>query len=173
MHNFDELISDCTSFTLGVLEKANNKVLAELQESASTRAVKNLQTFQLQKVILATGMFSIFDARLQDALSTKDGFKRTKEILVEKNKLELYERFNVFICAINVLKHGRGKSYDFLVEKFQTLPFKVKLPGENFFLEGDVSEVSTLIEVNDKFVLDCARLIEEVSELIKNSYPVL
>lgn len=45
------------------------------------------------------------------------------------------------------------------------------MPGEDYFDEGDVSEISTLIEVNDEFVLDCARLIEEVSEEITKERP--
>jgi len=45
------------------------------------------------------------------------------------------------------------------------------LPGENFFDEGDVSEVSTLIEVDDKFVLNCAELIEQVSKEMRNEFP--
>ena len=65
----------------------------------------------------------------------------------------------------------KGRSYDTLVAKSSTLSFKIKMPGEDYFDEGDVSEISTLIEVNDEFVLDCARLIEEVSEEITKERP--
>ena len=64
---------------------------------------------------------------------------------------------------MNVLKHGRGRSYDALVAVAATLPFRVKLPHEAYFNEGDISEVSTLIEVNDYFVLLCADVISQVS----------
>lgn len=70
-----------------------------------------------------------------------------------------------------MLKHGRGRSYDALVAKAGALRFRVKLPGEAFFCEGDVSEVSTLIEVDDTFVLSCAEVIREVSVAIRRARP--
>lgn len=69
------------------------------------------------------------------------------------------------------LTHGRGKSYDALVANSEDLPFKIKLPNENFFFEGDVSEISTLIEVDDNFVLNCAELIEQISKEVRNEFP--
>lgn len=61
--------------------------------------------------------------------------------------------------AVNVLKLGRGRSYVSLVAVAATLPFRVKLPDEAFFHEGDVSEISTLIEVDDKFVLSMTEVL--------------
>ena len=37
--------------------------------------------------------------------------------------------------------------------------------------EGNVSEVSTLIEVNDAFVQCCADVIKDVSEVIQRVHP--
>ncbi len=51
------------------------------------------------------------------------------------------------------------------------LSFKIKISGEDYFEEGDISEISTLIEVNDEFVLACARLVEEISEEIRAARP--
>lgn len=121
---------------------------------------------QLQKVILSVGIFSIFQAWLQDKLNCKDGFKTAKEILENKDK-ELYNRFNKFHLAINVLKHGRGSSYDKLVIMANELSFTLKIPGQSFFDEGDVSEVSPyLIQVDDQFVLNCADIVRQVSKVI-------
>jgi hypothetical protein len=69
---------------------------------------------------------------------------------------------------VNVLKHGRGRSYKDLVKKAGSLPFRVKLPGEAFFFEGDVAEVSTLVEVDDAFVKLCAEVIHDVSVAINS-----
>jgi hypothetical protein len=168
MHQFEDLIYRSTSFTLGTLEETNSKIIEALQTSGSTILVKNLQMIQLQKTIFAIGMFSMFDAILQDQLSCKNGFEGAKKILKEKQNLKLHERFEEFICAINVLKHGEGRSYDTLVSKSEFLPFKIKLKKENFFDEGDVSEVNTLIEVDDDFVLNCANLIDKISNEIKD-----
>lgn len=171
MHEFDELVYRSMPFTLNTLEEAHSKVREELITSGATRLVKNLQMFQLQRALLATGMFSLLDSILQDGLSCRNGFEEAKKILLNNKEIELHNQFNDFICAINVLKHGRGKSYDFLVAKSESLPFKIKQPGENFFFEGDVSEISTLIEVDNGFVLKCAELIEHVSKVIRHEHP--
>lgn len=77
------------------------------------------------------------------------------------------ERFLDLAAAINVLKHGRGRSYAMLVDKAQRPPFRVKLPSETFFIEGDVSEVLTLTEVRDAFVRRCGDVISNVSEVLR------
>ena len=51
------------------------------------------------------------------------------------------------------------------------LPFKIKQPNENFFNEGDVSEVSTLIEVDDDFVMNRAKTIRDVSDVSHRARP--
>ena len=168
MHRFEDLIYRSTSFTLGALEEPNSKIIEELQTSGSTILVKNLQMIQLQKAIFAIGMFSMFDAILQEQLSCRNGFEGAKNMLKEKQNLKLHDRFDEFICAINVSKHGKGRSYDALIFKSELLPFKIKLRGENFFDEGNISEIDTLIEVDDSFVLNCADLIVEVSSEIKD-----
>lgn len=74
MHLFDDLIYRTTVFTLNVLEETRAKVIEELQTGGSTIAVKNLQAIQLQKAIIAVGMFSLFESMLQEALSYRNGF---------------------------------------------------------------------------------------------------
>ncbi|MGR3810549.1 hypothetical protein [Jiulongibacter sp. NS-SX5] len=171
MHRFNELVLRSTLFTLDSLKEVENNVIELLQTRGSTVLVKNLQMIQLQKAITAIGMFSLFESILQDGLDCKNGFQEAKNIMKESGNEDLNVRFEDFICAINVLKHGKGRSYDTLVAKSSLLPFKIRMPREGYFEEGDVSEISTLIEVNDDFVLDCARLIEEVSEEIRNLRP--
>lgn len=171
MHQFSELVYRSTSFSLSTLNEVESKVIEELQTSGSTTLVKTLQMIQLQKAIIAVGMFSLFESILQDALACKHGFGEAKTILTQLGKNDLNNRLEEFINAINVLKHGKGWSYDALITKSSSLPFRVKLPEEAFFNEGDVSEVSTLIEVNDEFVLNCAKLIEDVSEEIRKARP--
>jgi hypothetical protein len=121
---------------------------------------------QLQKAILAVGMFSMFEANLQDSLGCSNGFGKAKKILDNKGEISTKERFEDLYLAINVLKHGRGTSYNTLVKKAKVLPFRIKLPNESFFFEGDVSEVSTLVEADDDFVQHCSNVIKEVSDMI-------
>lgn len=171
MHNYSELLSWGTSFTLTTLEEISEKTIIELQTSASTILVKTLQMIQLQKIIMTIGMFSLFEAMLQDELSCKDGFKGAKEILKENGQLVLLDKFIDLEIAINVLKHGRGKSYNALIEKNGgTLRKYVK---ELNLEECDVSEINTLILVDDFFVNYCSEVIFEVSKVIKEIYPLV
>ena len=124
---------------------------------------------QLQKVITAVGMFSIFEAMLQDGLNCDDGFREATNILDQQGDVPLKECFGDLLLATNVLKHGRGRSYEALVAKAPLLRFRIKLPGEELFYEGDVSEVSTLIQVDDAFVVHCAKVIHEVSAAMRNA----
>lgn len=171
MHSFAELVDHCTAFTLEALRQANGRVLDGLQTSAATPLVKALQMVQLQKAILAVGMFSLFEAMLQDGLECSDGFREAGEILDREGEMVLKERFVDLQLAINVLKHGRGRSYDALIAKADRLPFRIKRPGEAFFFEGDVSEIATLIEVDDAFVLNCLEVIRQVSETVQKTRP--
>ena len=166
MHEFTELVDRCITLTIEALNEINEKTLEALETSANTGLVKTLQMIQLQKVILSVGIFSIFEAWLQKKLHCENGFKKAKEILEKKDK-QLYEKFNQFYLAINVLKHGKGKSYNDLVSVADELSFTLKMPGQSFFDEGDVSEVSPyLIQVDDQFVLNCADIVRQVSKVI-------
>lgn len=171
MHSFTELVDRCATFTLETLRAANERIINELQTSGATSLVKTLQMVQLQKSIFAVGMFSIFEAILQEGLGCSNGFGEAKKILKDQGELDLKERFDDLFLAINVLKHGRGPSYDALVVKADTLPFRIKLPDESFFFEGDVCEISTLIEVDDAFVQLCGTAINDVSMVISRVRP--
>ena len=69
MHTFTELVDRCSAFTLEALRDANERIINALQMSAATTLVKTLQMVQLQKAIFVVGMFSLFEATLQDGLS--------------------------------------------------------------------------------------------------------
>lgn len=170
MHTFSDLIKHSTTSTLNALKEANEKLIETLQTSGATSLVKGLQMVQLQKAIFAVGMFSMFEAVLQDGLTCKNGFLAASEILDDEGEARIKERFSDLCLAINVLKHGRGRSYDTLVLKATNLPFRVKLPDEPFFDEGNVSEISTLVEVDDAFVMGCAEVIRDVSRIIKRTH---
>ena len=163
MHAYDELAEHGMEFSLNALNEAYDRVVEELQTNGATRLVKALQMVHLQKAVLAVGMFSMFEAILQDQLDCTDGFREASVRLDAKGETGLMERFGDLQLAINVLKHGRGRSDDDLVAKANALPFRVKLPDEHFLNEGDVSEVQTLIDVDDAFVRRCAAVIREVS----------
>jgi len=171
MHSFTETVNRCATFTLEALREANVSTVETLQESGATSLIKTLQMIQLQKTILAVGMFSMFEANLQDGLGCSNGFSSAKKILNDEGELDTKERFDNLCMAINVLKHGRGRSYDALVAKANSLTFRIKLPEESFFFEGDVSMVSTLVEVDDAFVQYCGDVIRDVSDVVRRVRP--
>ena len=171
MHRFAELVDHCSSFTLEALRQANERALDSLQASAATPLVKALQMVQLQKAISAVGMFSLFEAMLQDGLECRNGFREAELILEGEGETALKEQFVDLQNAINSLKHGRGRSYDALVAKADRLPFRIKRPGDAFFFEGDVSEIATLVEVDDAFVLNCAEIISKISIIVQKKRP--
>lgn len=167
MHSFTELVDRCAAFTLAALNEANERTIDALQTSGATPLAKTLQMIQLQKTVLAVGMFSLFEASLQGELQCRNGFKKAKSILENEKKLDLKRSFDDLYLAVNVLKHGHGESYDLLVARAGDLPFKVKLPGQLFFQEGDVSEVFALVQVDDSFVQHCADVIRQVQEVVQ------
>jgi hypothetical protein len=117
MHSFAELVWRCTSFTLNALRQVNEKTIEALQTSSATSLVKTLQMIELQKAISAVGMFSLFEARLEDGLECGDGIREAKQILKGNGEMALKERFDELRFAINVLKHGGGHSYAALTAK--------------------------------------------------------
>jgi len=171
MHQFSELIDRSSSFALDALREAEDRAIAELQNTAGTSLVKTLQMVRLHKIIVAVGMFSIFEAQLQDRVKVKDGFELARSCLHAAGESDLKKQFTYYVAAINTLKHGDGRSYRSLLAEIDKLPFRVKKADENFFFEGDVSEVSTLIDVDDQFILQCAHIIRAVSVVVAKAYP--
>jgi hypothetical protein len=111
-------------------------------------------------------MFAMFEAEILERLQCRDRFSEANQCLDAASKGEPRDLFVKLQQAVNVLKLGRGRSYVSLVAVAATLPFRVKLPDEALFHEGDVSEISTLIEVDDKFVLLFADVICQISSTL-------
>ena len=83
MHAFDtDLLPMCVHFTLSHSRAVQARVHEELQTSARTPLVKALQMLRLQRAILATGMFSLFESVLQGQTGWDQPFTRLKEYLV-------------------------------------------------------------------------------------------
>jgi hypothetical protein len=155
MHLFSELVDRSIDFSLRNLDDVEEKTLAELQASGATHLVRNLQMIAMQRVVLAVGVMSIFEAHLQDKISCQDGFLEARKMLKSAKEFSLDERLGQFVAAINVLKHGRGRSYDTLLKQFDILPFRIRQADQDHFSEGNISELATLIEVDKEFVLNC------------------
>ncbi len=171
MHSFEKIVEMSSSFMLSALSESNERVLQSLHVSAETPTVQTLQMLRLHKAIFSVGMFSIFEADLQKRLNCSNGFSEVKRILLDEGELAIKEQFDDICFAINVLKHGKGRSYDALVSRKDVLPFKIKTPTDLYLTEGDVSEVSILVDVDDQFVMHCSTLICSISRILDRIYP--
>jgi hypothetical protein len=164
-----ELLSQCADFTLFHANEAEKKIIEELQTCAATRLVSGLRMLRLQKAVLAIGMFSLFESLLQDRMNWKNPFEELEKYLKGYKQDALARTFDNYVLAINVLKHGEGRSYNLLLERLPELDFTVKAKDQSFFFEGDVSEVSVLIDANDAFVKRCATLIQEIAAVLRSN----
>lgn len=169
MHSFYELAYRCTHFSLSSINETYSNTLEILSETGSTPPVKNLQALNLQRMIHAVGMFSIFEAYLQQVLNCKNGFKEAERILIQAGESSLKEDFHNSQLAINALKHGNGISYSLLINKLTTLKFSLSTPTNPSFEEGDVSGIFGLVRVDDDFIENCLEIIKLVSECINKN----
>lgn len=162
MHAFSELAARCAAMAARSAREASDYVLAELNESGSTALVKALQAVELQRAITTVGMVSMFEAVLQHALGAADGIRAARDILRDGGYADLEQRFSDLLRAINVLKHGSGRSYEELMKRRRELPFRVRAQDESFE-EGDVSELLFLIKADEEFLTYSAAIIQEVT----------
>ena len=169
MDRFSDVTARFVGFMINTLNEASKANFGDGSDG-STIHVKNAQALQLGKAVIAVGIFSIFEARLQDGLNCSNGFAELRKILSSVDKKDLALRFQQFAAAVNVLKHGKGRSYDWLLS-CESLPFTVKARDQNFFFEGDVSEPDTLVLVDDVFVRSCAELVQESIEVVQSVKP--
>lgn len=169
MHSLTDLAGRSARFTLDRLQETLDRVLAT--GDGTTAMIKTLQMIRLQKAIMSVGMFSMFESILQQRMGWPDAFGEVRTFLTQHGDAKLAKRFALFAAAVNVLKHGEGRSYDMLLSEVDPLPFRVKPRGDFFFHEGDASEVSVLVDADDAFVMACADLIIDVSTTIRQAYP--
>lgn len=163
LHSFPELADRSAIFTLNSLNANRNRTLEALQKSGATMHVKNLQMISLSKAIFAVGLFSIFEAMLQNDIGGIYGFGEARRQLKAQGEVALEAQLENYVLAINVLKHGDGRSYQTLVSREAELPFTVMTDNEFEELEGDVSHISSLIIVDDQFVENCVNIIRAVT----------
>jgi hypothetical protein len=161
-----QLFSACATFTLQHTHEAEQQTLKELETSGATRLVNALRVLRLQRAILAVGMFSMFEALLQSKLKWAQPFTELDDYLRAHDKHDLASAIVDYRLAVNVLKHGQGRSHQELLARADKLEFKVRADGDHFYGEGDVSDVGTLVDVDDHFVRRCAEVIEQASDAI-------
>ena len=164
-----DLLRRTVDFSLRAIEADEARVINALQTSAATELINHLRTFRLQRSVLAIGVFSIYESLLQDEFGWSEPFTELSAVLCGEERDELSDTFGDYLKAINVLKHGLGRSHNMLVAKSEVLDFDIKPNYESFFEEGDVSEGQQLIDVGNEFVTRCIELIEQTLNVARSA----
>jgi hypothetical protein len=148
------------------VDERDANIIEELQTRASNSLVDGLRTNTMERTIIAVGTIGVFEALLQRCRNWPDAFPELDKELRRNGRDDLADRFRDYRDAINVLKHGEGRSYEQLLARKNQLPFTVKDKGQAFFDEGDVSEITRLVDVDSIFITRCIDLIDEIKDAI-------
>lgn len=159
-HSSWQLIVSTMQTTVALFRRERDKTIALLENDGSSRIVNFARSDQMRMVMVAVGGFSMLEGILEQTRGWSSPFKRLDQELRAKGHISIADEFLDFRLAVNVLKHGSGDSYKRLLIR-ENLPFRVKMDDEHFFNEGDVSEIPSLVLVDDDFVYSCAVLIEK------------
>lgn len=160
-----DLLTRACDALLPVVDEYEGRYLGILAETGRTNAVNGLRAARLQRAIIAVGMFSLFEAALKSEYNWPNPISRLEEVLKATDPA-LWNRFETYWLANNVLKHGTGKSLEKLVQRRAQLEFEVRAEDEAFFEEGVINEIHSRIDITNPFVRNCAALIEQISLLI-------
>lgn len=164
--NLQLLPISCHSL-LPVIKAREEACLSTLEEVGSTVAINGYRVLQIQRIVIAIGMYSSLEAALKWEFGWNSPSQEMKKLFVGSGYSDTYQKFELYWLAINVLKHGDGASYDRLLKKSASLPFRIKRDGEWFFEEGDLAENHSLVLVDDSFLLECAEIISSITSALE------
>lgn len=170
LHDID-LVPLAAQYSIAGHERAEAENLARLDQSGATEFINAARMMTMRATILATGTISVFEALLQQSVGWAQPFAMLDKHLRTHGLDDLAERFLDFRDAINVLKHGAGRSHDRLLARKDRVDFAVRALEQPFHKEGDVSEISTLVRADAVFVKNCGRLIADVVCALRRTIP--
>ncbi|BBD38803.1 hypothetical protein Amn_36830 [Aminobacter sp. Y103A] len=164
-----DLLTTSCDLLLPLIDEKEHQAIEALSESGSTVAVNSLRALRVQRTVISVGMFSAYEAVLQDEFGFGDyAFQDLEKLLMKLGRKDVVEVFVNYKLAINVLKHGKGKSYDQLLSRHSMLDFDVRGDGSDFDEEGDVTDGQFLVRVDSHFVRRCAEVIEQSLEVARD-----
>jgi hypothetical protein len=169
-HDID-LISMAADYSVMGQEVANSLNLQGLEQDGQSSRIVIARMVTMQTTIIAIGTISVFESFLQQTVGWDPPFTTLDRHLRDHGLNDLAERFLDYRDAINVLKHGSGRSHDRLLRRRDRLNFGVRALDNPFHDEGDISEISTLVRADAPFVRNCGRLIAEVVDTIRRTVP--
>lgn len=165
-HTSWELVVATLKASAASVQRENDEALDRLMDDGSSAVVNAARVSQIRIVMLAVGGFSMLEGILEQTRDWREPFIELDKELRAKGLGSIADEFLVYKMAINVLKHGFGRSYEWLLSR-ENLPFRVKNRDESFFEEGDIGEIPGLILVDHFFVHSCASVIEKALTALK------
>lgn len=148
-----------------------DECLEALKTSGATVYVNGLRLARVQNVCMIVGAFGILEAEVSSLRAYRCSKKPLQDLvaaLERGGRCCLAQRLRILTRAVNVLKHGRGPSHEWLMNLKEKPAFlRVKVSPKEFFNEGDVSEVPTLVDADSEFVAAAASTLREVVEVIE------
>ena len=143
------------------IQDAFDQIYRELEHSGSTHLFTALDICHTRICAMAVGLFSLYESRLQSKYGLESPFDKLETQLANFGSTNQLEEFKDFRAAINVLKHGKGRSHSNLLVRGERLPFKVQEALGALVVEGDVCPPSDLILVSTEFLELCCEIIEK------------
>lgn len=163
--NFEQL-SRAANMVSQHLAEVSSICIDNLQKRARTGDVNGLRTCSMAITIIAVGLIGTFEGMLQGHFGWTDAYAELDRVLRAEKRVDLADRLFDYRLAVNVLKHGEGRSYDKLLDRRASLPFAIKDRGEAFFEEGDISEIGGLVDTRGPFIDHCVELISEIRDVL-------
>lgn len=155
-----QLVVQTMMTAASAFQQAADEAIARLFQDGSSDVVNACRRTTMNLAMVAVGGFSMLEGVLEQTRGWQRPYQELEQNLREIGHDALAQTFNNYRLAINVLKHGYGESYERLLTRVD-LPFRVKLPNERYFDEGDIGEIPGLILVDFAFVQSCAELIQD------------
>lgn len=119
-----ELISRAAEFALNHASETEDKLQEELRTSGATSLVSAARMLTMLRAVIAIGSLSVFESVLQQQTGWDDPFVRVDQELRGNGNDTLADRFLDYRNAINVLKHGKGRSYEALLKRGRRSTFQ-------------------------------------------------
>ena len=155
LDEIEVLVQTCRAMARRVSDRLES-YHQQLTESASTHLLVGVDVCLCECAASAVGCVSLYESRLKKTFGWAVPFKELQEWLSQNNQSALALEVELLVMAINVLKHGEGRSLSTLQNFAGKLPFDLHLGDGEF----DVCFQPELISVGPDFVEYCADLIE-------------
>lgn len=166
MHDFAELALRGEVISRRIYEEETDQILGLLAETGETIYVKALQSLSLHRAAYLVGMCSMYEAYLEGRYG-ESGWALVRRTLGDAGEQDLLQRFEFMTAAVNVLKHGQGRSYEYLCQRRLELPFSIAMEdGTEDFDEGDVSMLVSLVVVDQELADFFNAVIMEISDFL-------